>query len=44
MTIMVSVGMVSAVVQVAVYLVHNRRVREGKHVTRNGSPPMIYTP
>jgi hypothetical protein len=44
MIIMVSVGMVAAAVQMAVYIVHNKRVREGKHVTKDGSPTMIYTP
>lgn len=44
MIIMVTVGMVAAAVQMAVYIIHNKRVREGKHVPKDGSPPMVYTP
>ncbi|KAL2212785.1 MFS general substrate transporter [Sarocladium strictum] len=44
MIIMVSIGMVAAAVQMAVYIVHNKRVRDGKHATKDGLPPMIYTP
>lgn len=42
--IMVSVGMFFAIIQEVVYLVHNARVRSGKHVTKDGSPPYIYIP
>ncbi|KAF3357629.1 Putative phosphate permease [Verticillium dahliae VDG1] len=44
MIIMVSVGMVFAVIQDVVYVVHNRRVRSGKHKTKDGSEPYIYVP
>lgn len=42
--IMVAVGMFFAIVQDVIYIVHNRRVRSGKHQTKDGSPPYIYTP
>ncbi|ROT35794.1 inner membrane transport protein yfaV [Sodiomyces alkalinus F11] len=42
--IMVSLGMFFAIVQKVVYIVHNRRVRSGKHKTKDGSPPYIYVP
>ena len=44
MIIMVTVGMVSAAVQMVVYIVHNKRVREGKHVPKDGKPLQIYVP
>ncbi|KPM45288.1 hypothetical protein AK830_g1295 [Neonectria ditissima] len=44
MIIMVSVGMVSAIVQLGIYVVHNKRVAQGKHQAVNGVAPMIYTP
>lgn len=31
MIIMVSVGIVGAIIQIIIYLVHNKRVAEGKH-------------
>lgn len=40
--IMVSVGMAFAVLQVAIYTVHNRRVAEGKHKPRDGEALRIY--
>ncbi|KAI5860964.1 inner membrane transporter yfaV [Durotheca rogersii] len=43
MIIMVSIGMVFAIIQVIVYTVHNRRVAEGKHTSSDGEEPMIYT-
>lgn len=44
MIIMVSLGFVFAGIQVGVYVVHNRRVAEGKHTSKGNSEPMIYTP
>lgn len=44
MIIMVSVGIVFAALQEAIYIIHNRRVAQGKNRGRNGSPPMIYVP
>ncbi|KAM0284123.1 hypothetical protein ACHAQH_002111 [Verticillium albo-atrum] len=44
MIIMVSVGMIFAIIQDIVYVVHNRRVRSGKHKTKDGSEPYIYVP
>lgn len=44
MIIMVSVGIASAAIQIVVYVVHNRRVAQGKHQTKDGSEPMIYVP
>jgi hypothetical protein len=44
MIIMVSVGIASASLQVAIYVVHNKRVAEGKIKPKDGSPPMIYVP
>ena len=42
MVIMVTVGMVAAVVQMAVYAVHNKRAREGKHASNDDKSPQIY--
>lgn len=42
MIIMVSIGIASALVQIAVYVVHNRRVAQGKHVPKDGSPPLVH--
>lgn len=44
MIIMVSIGIASALVQVIVYVVHNRRVAQGKHRSKDGSEPMVYFP
>ena len=44
MIIMVSIGIASAAVQVIVYVVHNRRVAQGKHRPKDGSEPMVYFP
>jgi hypothetical protein len=42
---MVLVGMVFAALQVVIYVVHNRRVLQGKHKpTADGKPPQIYVP
>ena len=41
---MVMVGIVFAALQIVVYVVHNRRVRQGKHKPRNGEEPQIYVP
>lgn len=40
---MVSLGMLFAIIQDIVYYVHNKRVRDGRHQTKDGSPPYIYT-
>lgn len=43
--IMVAVGIVAAAVQIAVYVTHNRRVRDGKIVaTEDGGAPYVYVP
>ncbi|OBR16019.1 major facilitator superfamily transporter [Colletotrichum higginsianum IMI 349063] len=42
MIIMVSVGMAFALLQEAVYFVHNRRVAQGKHTSKDGSEPYVY--
>lgn len=44
MIIMVTIGMVASMVQMAVYYAHNKRVKEGKHVPKNGRAPYVYTP
>ena len=44
MIIMVAVGIASAVVQVLVYIFHNRRVARSKHQSEDGSEPMVYVP
>ncbi|KAJ5172375.1 hypothetical protein N7492_004968 [Penicillium capsulatum] len=44
MIIMVSVGIASAAIQITVYIVHNRRVAQGKHQAKDESGPMIYVP
>ncbi|KAL6922517.1 hypothetical protein FSST1_006543 [Fusarium sambucinum] len=44
MIIMVTVGIVFASLQIIIYVVHNKRVSQGKYGSRGGSPPMIYTP
>lgn len=43
MIIMVSLGIVFASIQIVVYVVHNKRVAQGKH-QGGKEPPMIYTP
>ena len=42
MIIMVSVGIASASLQLVIYVIHNKRVAQGKITTKDGSPPMIY--
>ncbi|PKS12648.1 hypothetical protein jhhlp_000856 [Lomentospora prolificans] len=42
--IMVAVGMLFAAIQVIVYVVHNKRVAEGKHQPKDGEESMIYIP
>ncbi|KAK2015408.1 inner membrane transporter yfaV [Colletotrichum eremochloae] len=42
MIIMVSVGMAAALFQEAVYVVHNRRVAQGKSKPKDGSEPYVY--
>ncbi|PLN75176.1 MFS general substrate transporter [Aspergillus taichungensis] len=44
MIIMVAVGIASAVVQVLVYIFHNRRVARSKHQSEDGSEPMVFVP
>ncbi|KAH7159544.1 major facilitator superfamily domain-containing protein [Dactylonectria estremocensis] len=44
MIIMVSLGMTSAVIQVIIYTVHNKRVAQGKHAREDGVSLMLYTP
>lgn len=44
MIIMVSLGIVFAGIQVAGYVVHNKRVAQGKHKSEGKEAPMIYTP
>lgn len=40
---MVTVGIVFAALQLVIYIVHNRRVAEGKR-PKDGSAPQIYVP
>ncbi|KAH6645227.1 major facilitator superfamily domain-containing protein [Truncatella angustata] len=42
--VMVSVGIVFAAMQIVVYVIHNRRVIEGKQVSTNGLKHVIFTP
>lgn len=42
MIILVSVGIASALVQVLVYVLHNRRVAQGIHQPRDGAPMLYY--
>lgn len=42
--IMVAVGIVFAALQVVIYVVHNKRVAEGKHTTKDGDEAIIYVP
>ncbi|KAF4962404.1 hypothetical protein FSARC_9513 [Fusarium sarcochroum] len=44
MIIMVTVGIVFASLQIVIYIVHNKRVAQGKHKGKGGVVPMIYTP
>lgn len=44
MIIMVSVGIASALVQMILYVVHNRCVAQGKHQPKNGLAPMVFIP
>lgn len=41
---MVSVGMAFALLQIGIYVHHNKRVGEGKHHPKDGEEPMIYAP
>ncbi len=41
---MVMVGIVFAALQIVVYVVHNRRVRQGKYKVKDGEEPQIYVP
>ena len=42
---MVVVGIAFAMLQIVVYVVHNRRVAQGKHKPdKNGNRPQIYVP
>lgn len=41
---MVAVGIVFAGLQIVIYVVHNKRVVEGKHKTKDGEEPMVYVP
>ena len=42
---MVVVGIIFAMLQIVVYVVHNRRVGQGKHKhDKDGNPPQIYVP
>lgn len=40
---MITVGIVFALLQIAIYVVHNRRLDQGKYVTKDGKEPMRYT-
>ncbi len=42
--IMVAVGIVFAGLQIVIYFVHNKRVADGKHDTKDGEVPMVYVP
>ena len=44
--IMITVGIAFALIQIAIYVIHNRRVAEGKHTRteKDGSKPRRYTP
>ena len=42
---MVVVGIIFAMLQIGIYVVHNKRVAQGKHKPdKNGNPPQIYVP
>lgn len=41
---MVAVGIVFAGLQIVIYVVHNKRVADGKHKTKDGEEPIIYVP
>lgn len=42
---MVVVGIAFAALQIVIYVVHNRRVAQGKHkADKDGNPPQIYVP
>jgi hypothetical protein len=41
---MVSVGIAFAALQVIIYVIHNKRVAQGKHKDKDGAEPMLYTP
>lgn len=36
--------MAFALIQIVTYVIHNRRVAQGKHRPKNGEEPMIYVP
>jgi len=42
MIIMVCIGIASAFAQIVVYIVHNRRVAQGKHRPSDGLAPMVH--
>ncbi|KAH8669142.1 major facilitator superfamily domain-containing protein [Xylariales sp. PMI_506] len=42
--IMVSIGILFACLQMVIYIIHNRRVVQRKHLSTNGSIPMVYVP
>ncbi len=44
MTIMVSVGISFALLQIVIYVLHNKRVAQGKYRTKGAEVPMIYRP
>jgi hypothetical protein len=44
MIIMVSVGMIFAILQEAIYLIHNRRVKQGKVQSQDGISAIVYVP
>ena len=39
---MVVVGIIFAALQIVIYIVHNKRVANGKHKPKNGEEPQIY--
>lgn len=41
---MVAVGIAFALLQVVIYVIHTRRVAQGKHRPKNAEEPMIYVP
>ncbi|KAI2609559.1 major facilitator superfamily domain-containing protein [Hypoxylon fragiforme] len=43
-TIAVGIGMVFAILQTTIYIIHNKRVAQGKHTVAEGKRPRIYVP
>jgi hypothetical protein len=41
---MVGIGLVFAAIQEGIYLVHNKRVADGKHEVVDGKKPRMYVP